>query len=83
VVRKRETNINEFFQHRREVFYNYQDLDFVGLKGRLLSVSYIPLKEDPNYERMLKDLKTVFKKYEHGGKIRIEYDTEIHYGQLD
>lgn len=82
VVRKSEKNVNDFYHYQRKVFYNYQDLDFVGLKGRLLSVSYIPLEGHPNYKNMLKDLQIIFDENEQSGKVRIEYDTEILYGQL-
>ncbi|MFX1360829.1 MAG: class I SAM-dependent methyltransferase, partial [Promethearchaeota archaeon] len=33
-TRKDETDINNFFKYEKEVFYNYQDFDFEGLKGR-------------------------------------------------
>ena len=82
-MRKNEKKVNKFFQYERKVFYNYQDLDFTGLKGRLLSASYIPLEEGLNYEKMLKDLKIIFDDNEEDGKVRIEYDTEILYGQID
>jgi ubiquinone/menaquinone biosynthesis C-methylase UbiE len=82
-VRKNEKKIDSFYQYEREVFYNYQDLDFEGLKGRLLSVSYIPLEGESNYEDMLKDLYLVFKEYEQKGRVRLEYDTEVYYGKLE
>lgn len=82
-VRKNEKNVNKFFQYNKETFYNYQELDFEGLKGRLLSTSYIPLEVNPTYEKMINELLKLFKKYEQDGKIRIEYDTEIYYGKLD
>ncbi|MFX1323731.1 MAG: class I SAM-dependent methyltransferase [Promethearchaeota archaeon] len=82
-VRKKEVGIEYFYPCQLEVFYNYQDLDFNGLKGRLLSVSYIPLEGHPNYEKMLMDLETLFNLNEQEGKVRIEYDTEVYYGQLN
>jgi SAM-dependent methyltransferase len=82
-VRKNEGNINEFFQYKKKVFSNYQDLDFEGLRGRLLSASYIPLEENPTYKEMISELAKIFKDNEQNGKIRIEYDTEIYYGKLD
>lgn len=81
-VRKNEKKIDQFYQYKRKVFYNYQDLDFESLKGRLLSVSYIPLEGEPNYEDMLKELYWVFKEYEQNGIVRLEYDTEVYYGKL-
>jgi len=83
-VRKNEKKIDQFQRKlQRKVFYNYQDLDFEGLKGRLLSVSYIPLEGEPKYETMLEDMYTIFKEYERKGKVRLEYDTEVYYGKLD
>ena len=37
----------------REVFENYQFLDYPGLQGRLLSTSYAPLDDHPNYNHMI------------------------------
>ena len=82
-VRKNEGKIDDFYQYKKEVFYNYQDLDFEGLKGRLLSVSYIPLEGNPNYDNMLNELYHVFNEYEQEGKVKLEYDTEIYYGKLE
>ena len=42
-VRKREQNVDVFFNYKKEIFHNYQELDFEGLKGRLISTYYIPL----------------------------------------
>ena len=81
-TRKDETDIKNFFKYERDVFYNYQDFDFEGLKGRLLSASYIPLEDSPKYEDMIKELEIIFHKYEQDGIIRLEYDTEVYYGNL-
>ncbi|MFX1480796.1 MAG: class I SAM-dependent methyltransferase, partial [Promethearchaeota archaeon] len=83
VVRRLETKIDDFFCYKRKLFYNYQDLNFDGLKGRLLSASYIPLTRDQNNELMLENLRIIFDENQQDGKVRIEYDTEICYGQLD
>lgn len=82
-VRKNEKNVDEFFQYEKEIFYNYQDLNFEGLKGRLLSASYIPLEGNPRHNKMINELLKIFEKYKQNGKIRIEYDTEIYYGKIN
>jgi ubiquinone/menaquinone biosynthesis C-methylase UbiE len=82
-VRKNEKKIENFFDYEKKVFYNYQDLDFEGLKGRLLSVSYISIEEGPSYDKMLEDLQSTYNEHEVNGTVRLEYDTEIYYGQLD
>ena len=81
-IRKDETDINKYFKYEKQVFYNYQEFDFEGLKGRLLSVSYIPLEDSPEYEDMIKELESIFNKYQQDGIIRLEYDSEIYYGNL-
>ncbi|MFX0042110.1 MAG: class I SAM-dependent methyltransferase [Candidatus Hodarchaeota archaeon] len=82
-VRKNEKNVNEFYEYNKNVFYNYQDLDYDGFKGRLLSTSYIPLEDNPSFAKMLEDLQDLFSKYQKKGTVRLEYDTEVYYGKLD
>ncbi|MEO7674131.1 MAG: class I SAM-dependent methyltransferase [Pyrinomonadaceae bacterium] len=64
------------------VFENAQVLDFDGLKGRVLSSSYMPAEGSGNYSRMTEDLRILFAKYAEIGKIVISYDTNIFYAQL-
>ena len=42
------------------------DLDFEGLKGRLMSSSYAPEPGHPQHEPMLAGLREVFRRHEHG-----------------
>lgn len=63
-------------------FANQQILDFHGLKGRVLSSSYMPNEGDPKFEPMIKELKELFAKYEQGGKIAILYDTNVYYSKF-
>lgn len=63
-------------------FPNYQVFDFEGLKGRLLSSSYMPQKEDAGYEAMAKDLKELYDKYQQQGTITINYTTKVYIGKL-
>ncbi|MFX1326660.1 MAG: class I SAM-dependent methyltransferase [Promethearchaeota archaeon] len=88
-IEKKKLDYDKFFgedkskiSYSKEIFYNVQIFDFEGLKGRLLSTSYIPLDEHSNYEKMILDLKRLFNKYEINGYIQFEYDTEVFYGQL-
>lgn len=66
----------------REVFDNYQFLDYSGLKGRLLSTSYAPLDDHPKYNNMITDLEQIFNKNNQNGLIRFDYETEVNYGRL-
>ena len=81
-VQKTEENIENFFQYEREIFYNFQDLNLEQYKGRILSASYIPLEDDPNFEMMIRDFENLFNNYQQNGLIRLEYDTEIYYGKI-
>jgi ubiquinone/menaquinone biosynthesis C-methylase UbiE len=76
--------LRDFFQKVffTETFLNVQTHDFEGLEGRLLSSSYMPSAEDPVYETMTEELKSLFAKYSENGKIQILYDTKVHYSQF-
>jgi SAM-dependent methyltransferase len=61
--------------------HNQQQLDFDGLRGRLLSSSYIPKAGDP-YEAMMRELPALFSSYAENARVTLEYDTKIYYGHL-
>lgn len=69
-------------RYRRRVLPNEQVLDLDGLQGRLLSSSYTPAAGDPERPPMLAALARLFHTYERDGHVRLEYDTEIHTGDL-
>src|SRR5208337_2621750 len=62
--------------------HNQQRLDFDGLRGRLLSSSYIP-KSGDGHEAMLRELPQLFSSHAVDGRVVLEYDTKIYYGRLD
>lgn len=64
-------------------FPNYQVFDFEGLKGRLLSSSYMPQKGDKGYEAMVAELKDLYEKYQQDDSIRINYTTKVYVGHLN
>ena len=68
--------------YKREIFDNYQSLDYPGLKGRLLSSSYTPLDDHLNFNNMITELEKIFNDNNQNGVITFEYETEIYYGQL-
>ena len=82
-VRKNERNVDLFFNYQKEIFYNFQELDFVSFKGRVLSSSYIPLANNPIFPKMILELEDLFNKNQRNGFIRIEYDTEIYLGKVE
>jgi len=76
--------LQDFFQtdFRQAIFQNSQTVDFDGLRGRMLSSSYIPSAENPRFAEMLKNLESLFAEHAKNGKIDILYDTNVFYGQI-
>ncbi len=62
--------------------HNQQGLDFDGLRGRLLSSSYIP-KSGESYEAMSHELPRLFSSHAADGQVVLQYDTKIYFGHLD
>ncbi|MGA2902657.1 MAG: class I SAM-dependent methyltransferase [Candidatus Korobacteraceae bacterium] len=61
---------------------NQQRLDFDGLRGRLLSSSYIP-RSGERHQAMMQELPRLFSAYADDDRVVLEYDTNIYYGHLD
>jgi len=77
---------NEFFgegNYKEKVVDNFQDVDFTGLKGRVLSSSYMPNEGHKDFDFMISCLKKIFMRYQEKGTVRLSYDTKIYYGQLN
>ena len=68
---------------KRARFDFQQTFDWEGFKGRLLSASYAPNADSPNYEPMLRDLRRVFDSHQKDGTVVFDYDTVVYYGQLN
>jgi ubiquinone/menaquinone biosynthesis C-methylase UbiE len=62
--------------------HNQQRLDFDGLRGRLLSSSYIP-KSGERYAAMTRELPDLFSAHAIDGQVVLQYDTKIYFGHLD
>jgi ubiquinone/menaquinone biosynthesis C-methylase UbiE len=65
-------------EFREKHFDNYQDFDRDGLRGRLLSSSYVPLDSQP----MLDEMDAIFAEHQVNGIVRFDYDTTLFYGRL-
>lgn len=61
---------------------NAQHFDFESLKGRVLSSSYMPEQDDPNFEPMLGELKKLFDTHNSNGIVSFEYETRVYYGHV-
>ncbi|MDX6611829.1 MAG: hypothetical protein QOD75_1015 [Blastocatellia bacterium] len=68
------------FKH--ESFENLQIFDFDGLKGRLLSSSYVPAEGQAGCAEMLDALHGVFDAHQQQERVVVEYDTRVYYGQM-
>lgn len=67
---------------KMQMFDNFQEVDFEGLRGRVCSASYTPEPGHLNFEPMLENLLAIFRTHESDGKVTIEYDTKVYYGQM-
>ena len=79
-----DPQIADFFApaaFRLDQFDNEQLFDLAGLKGRLLSSSYIP-KEGSGFLAMMADLERLFEQHQSGGRVRVGYDTKLYSGVL-
>ncbi len=65
-----------------KTFLHNHVLDYEGLKGRLLSSSYIPL-EGEKHDEMIKILESIFEKNNVNGKVEMEYEAALYYGKLN
>jgi hypothetical protein len=57
-------------------------LDFDALADRLNSASYAPPPDDPRYRPMMQSLRELFTATERDGIVAMEFETRIHFGQL-
>lgn len=76
--------LKHFFkkEYGSTTFSNIQIFDFEGLKGRMLSASYMPSELDPIFQRMNEELQVLFAKNNENGKIKVLYDTNIFFSQV-
>jgi len=84
-VKRLDNETGKFFGSFKcdlRVLPNFQDFDYEALKGRLLSSSYAPQIGHPSHVPMLAELRRIFDAYQHGGLVRMEYDTKLYFGQL-
>lgn len=80
-----ETRMKLFFEPNhcvRRLFDNHQTFDFEGLKGRVLSASYVPAEGHSRYNAMIAALQALFEKFQVNGWVTFEYDTHLYCGQI-
>ncbi len=60
---------------------NRQPNDLASLKGGFLSASYAPETGEPGHEEMMEALEQIFAEYQQDGRVVVEYDTKMYWGQ--
>lgn len=63
-------------------FDNEQVFDFEGLRGRHMSSSFVPQPGHPDFEPMMRELDSLFRRHARDGRVLITYDTKLFYGRL-
>lgn len=77
-----EPDLHDFFAPapmQVERFSHAQLLDKEGLKGQLLSSSYIPLEGQPGHKEMLEATDALFDTYQENGLVQVPYETKLYY----
>jgi SAM-dependent methyltransferase len=69
--------------YERAAVRHHQDLDFAGLRGRLLSSSYVPQEGGAGFDSMMLDLEWLWKTHVSRGRVRFIYDAMVWFGTLD
>jgi len=80
-----EEKLADFFapaQMRQTILPNVQRLRLEGLRGRILSSSYMPQPGHPRYAAMLREIETLFVRCQQDGYVRMKYDCAVSYGRL-
>jgi SAM-dependent methyltransferase len=79
-----EEKIREFFggDFEAATFPNSQELDYAGLKGRLMSSSYAPQPDTDAHEPMLRDLESLFERHRRDDRIIFPYRSLVHFGRF-
>ena len=63
-------------------FENFQELDWEGLRGRILSASYMPTEGAAGFAPMMEALRGSFDRHQRDGRVRLEYATQVYFAPL-
>jgi len=63
-------------------FKNTQQLDYEGIRGRLLSTSYVPTEKSESYPPMIQKLKQIFQKHQKNNLIELNYETIMYLSKI-
>ncbi len=82
---KTTSEVNQFFDpapYQEREFEMRQEFDYAGIEGRLLSSSYAPGPNHPQYAPMLRELRRIFDAHAVSGRATFEYKTRLYFGRL-
>ncbi|MFW9778520.1 MAG: class I SAM-dependent methyltransferase [Candidatus Heimdallarchaeota archaeon] len=68
--------------YKKVTLPTHQIFDYLGLEGRIRTVSYLPSEPHPRFSDLIQELKSIFKRNQIDGKVKFEYKTELYLGQL-
>lgn len=63
-------------------FENRQFFDLEGLRGRMLSSSYMPVEGEPGFPEMIEEVGRIFREHERDGEVEFLYETRMYFGRL-
>jgi ubiquinone/menaquinone biosynthesis C-methylase UbiE len=78
--------LKQFYNHDKlslKLFDHVQVFDLEGLKGRVLSCSYMPPAGHPNFDEMIRALTSLFERFHQNGTITMGYNTLVYYGKME
>ena len=77
-------DLQSFFPrpYKEASFENFQIFDFEGVKGRMLSASYMPNELDERFESMIDELRSLFANHAETGKIKVFYNTRVYHSPV-
>ena len=82
----RARSIEEFFPAgalRKAHFDNPHVMDWAALRGRFLSMSYVPVEGEPGHGELLDRLEEIFRAHARDGRVTFDQITEVYYGRLN
>ncbi|HEU4577675.1 MAG TPA: class I SAM-dependent methyltransferase [Polyangiaceae bacterium] len=63
-------------------YFHQQTFDWRGLRGRVLSSSYVPQPGAPGHDELMGALRQAYEAHQHGGHVQFDYVTRVHVGRL-
>jgi SAM-dependent methyltransferase len=81
----KDSDFDAFFgrgRWKKSSIPNPTELDFEGLKGRLLSASYAPRESDPGFSETVGALRKIFDRHARDGRVGFAYATILYSGRI-